>query len=453
MKQTDLFQSNAGTSPDNRPLALRMTPRTLAEYVGQDDILGPGKLLRRAIEADRLGSVIFHGPPGSGKSALARIIALTTKAHFEETNAVVAGIADIRKIIEQAKYRRDSSGEKTILLVDEIHHFNRSQQDALLPDVEKGIISLIGITTENPYFYVNQAIISRSVVFEFRAQSEDGLRLVLRRALEDKERGLGAYKVVMTPDAERHLIEQSGGDARRMLNALEIGVLSSAPGTDGVIRYDMSVAEESVQKRNIRYDKSSDEHYDHISAFIKSMRGSDPDAALYWMAKMLEAGEDPRFVARRVIICAAEDVGNADPRALMLSAAALQAVEFVGMPEGKIPLAQAVTYVATAPKSNAAYMALHRAEEEVRNGEPRPVPNHLKDPSMDGKTRGHGKGYRYPHDFPGHFIEQVYWPDPKVLYEPSDQGYETKIAERLSAWRKNRDAAAGAQHKGRTERT
>jgi len=451
MNQSDLFIKDDSVHRDNRPLALRMTPRTLDEFTGQGNILGPGKLLRRAIEADRMGSVIFHGPPGSGKSALARIVAQTTQSHFEETNAVVVGIGEIRKLIEQAKFRRQSSGEKTILLVDEIHHFNRSQQDALLPDVEKGNISLIGITTENPYFYVNQAILSRSVVFEFTALGDDDMRQILHRALEDRERGFGSYRIKMSPEAEQHLIMQGGGDARKLLNALEIGALSSAPDKDGSIGFDLRVAEDSVQKKNIRYDKSSDEHYDHISAFIKSMRGSDPDAALYWMAKMLAAGEDPRFVARRVIICAAEDVGNADPHALMLSTSVLQAVEFVGMPEARIPLAQAVTYVACAPKSNAAYAAISRADEEVQRGRPRAVPNHLKDAHLDGAGRAHGKGYQYPHDFPGHFVTQEYWPDSKVLYEPGDQGYEAKIAERLSQWRQKRNAAAPAQHKGRAE--
>lgn len=438
--QNDLFCSHADAAQrDFSPLALRMAPRTLQEYEGQTDILGPGKLLRRAIEADRLISVIFFGPSGSGKSALARIIAAHTHAHFEETNAVLIGIPDLRKIVEQAKLRRQSSGKKTILMIDEIHHFNKTQQDALLPDVEKGTITLIGITTENPYFYVNKALLSRSMLFPFTVLDAAALGRVLDRALSDRERGLGSYAVRMDADARRHLIEQSAGDARRLLNALETGVVSSSPGADGSIEFTRVVAEESLQKRMISYDKSGDEHYDHSSAFIKSMRGSDPDAALYWMSKMIAAGDDPRFIARRVVICASEDVGNADPHALMVAVAALNAVEFVGMPEAKIPLAQAVTYISCAPKSNASYVALHRAEEIVTTQQARSVPDHLKDATGDGAGKlGHGAGYKYPHDYPGHYVDQEYWPDPRVLYEPSDQGHEQKIGERLARWRKQR---------------
>jgi putative ATPase len=445
MTQDELFKNNSQELPAVSPLANRMTPRTLEEFVGQEEILGRGKLLRRSIEADRLSSVILYGPPGTGKSALARIVAQRTKAHFEETNAVIIGISEIRKLVEQAKLRRSTGVQKTILLLDEIHHFNRSQQDALLPYVEKGIITLIGITTENPYFYVNAALLSRSILFEFKALNDIALETVLHRALEDRERGLGMYTVTMTQDARQHLVRQSAGDARRLLNALEIGVLSTDPDTTGTVQFDLKVAEESLQKKTILYDKSSDEHYDHISAFIKSMRGSDPDAALYWMAKMLEAGEDPRFIARRIVIFSSEDVGNADPHALLVAIAALHAVEFVGLPEGKIPLAQAVTYAATAPKSNASYAALGRAEEEVQTHAARPVPNHLKDSHGDGDgKRGHGAGYKYPHEFPGHFVVQDYWPEPKILYEPSNQGYEAKIAERVALWRKKKGAAEGA---------
>lgn len=442
--QAELFGSPDKAAPDAAaPLARRMAPRVLEEFAGQENIVGPGKLLRRAIEADRLGSVIFYGPSGTGKSALARIIAARTDAHFEETNAVLIGIPDIRRVLEQAKHRRAASGKKTILLLDEIHHFNKTQQDALLPDVERGTVTLIGITTENPYFYVNKALLSRSTIFEFTHLGPDALGGIVDRALSDTERGLGSYRVRMDADARKHLVEQSLGDARRLLNALEIGTVSTPKDADGSVHFTLQVAEESLQKRVIAYDKSGDEHYDHVSAFIKSMRGSDPDAALYWMANMLAAGDDPRFIARRIVICASEDVGNADPHALMVAAAALSAVEFVGMPEAKIPLAQAVTYIACAPKSNAAYIGLHNAENAVAQEKPRPVPNHLKDATGDGAGKfGHGVGYQYPHDFPGHFVAQAYWPDPKILYEPSDQGYEVKIGERLLRWRQQGAAAA-----------
>ena len=451
MEQTDLFSDNTNTvSRKPLPLALRMTPKELDDFVGQGHILGPGALLRRAVESDRLGSLILFGPPGTGKSALARIIVRKTCAHAEETNAVTIGVNDIRKIVEQAKLRLSASGKKTILVLDEIHHFNKTQQDALLPDVERGTVTLIGITTENPYFYVNAALLSRSLLFEFKQHDADALSRIIDRALADKEAGLGALAVHLHDDAREHLILQANGDARRLLNALEIGALTTAPGREGVIEYTRLVAEESSQKRSLSYDKSSDEHYDHVSAFIKSMRGSDPDAALFWMAKMLTAGEDPRFIARRIVICAAEDVGNADPHALLVAEAAFRAVEFVGMPEGKIPLAQAVTYIACAPKSNAAYLAIAKAEQEVVQAQKvRQVPNHLKDSHGDGQgKRGHGEGYLYPHDFPGHYVAQDYWPDPKVLYEPSDQGHEAKIKERLNYWRQQRKRTQdGAPHK------
>jgi putative ATPase len=435
VNQVDLFVSENKAKPENIPLALRMTPNSLDEFVGQEDILGQGKLLRRSIEADRLSSLIFFGPPGTGKSALARIIAAKTKSRFEQTNAVTIGINDIRQVIKQAKSRLEISGQKTTLLLDEIHHFNKTQQDALLPDVEKGSITLIGITTENPYFYINSALISRSIMFEFKSLDKDAMKDILKNALKNEERGLGRLKVKIEDDAVEHLIAQANGDARKLLNALEIGVLSTKPSGDGTIHFNLETAQESMQKKVLLYDKSSDEHYDHVSAFIKSLRGSDPDAALYWMAKMLAAGEDPRFIARRIIIFAAEDVGNADPRALTLAVSALHAVEFVGMPEGRIPLAQAVTYVSTAPKSNASYLAVSRAEQEVLKGSKREVPNHLKDANLDGKARGHGAGYKYPHDFPGHFVDQEYWPDPKVFYEPGEQGNEIHIKKRLEYWR------------------
>ena len=436
MSQTD-FLANAAVGK-NKPLAARMAPKSFEDFMGQDNIAGDDKLLRRSIEADNLGSVIFFGPPGTGKSALARIIASKTKAYFEEANAVTIGIADIRKIIERAKARSETSGKKTILMLDEIHHFNRSQQDALLPDVEKGTITLIGITTENPFFYINAAIISRSIVFEFQPLSKEALFKIMESALADKENGLGSYKVKMSQEAKEHLVLNAGGDARKLLNALEIGVLSTKVNDKGFRNFDISVAQESMQKRAVLYDRSGDAHYDHISAFIKSMRGTDPDAAVYWMAKMLAAGEDPRFIARRIIICASEDVGMADPRALMLAVSALNAVEFVGMPEARIILAQAAVYVATAPKSNASYLAVEAALSEVKNGKARNVPNHLKDANLDGKELGHGQGYEYPHDFEGHYVEQQYWPDPVELYKPTKEGYEGRIRERLFEIRKKK---------------
>ncbi|MFH1368309.1 MAG: replication-associated recombination protein A [Elusimicrobiota bacterium] len=433
LKQTDFFSKTAKSNIEHIPLAFRMTPKSLEGFAGQSHILEQGMMLRRAIESDRLGSVIFYGPPGTGKSALARIIARKTRSHFEETNAVTIGVNDIRKIVEAAKSRLNISSQKTTLLLDEIHHFNKTQQDALLPDVEKGIITLIGITTENPYFYVNSALISRSVLFEFKPLSEKDLGQILENALNNAENGFGNHKIKLQKEAAEHLIKNSGGDARRLLNAIEIGVLSTKPSADGAVNFDFKVAEESLQKKILLYDKSGDEHYDHISAFIKSMRGSDPDAALYWMAKMLAAGEDPRFIARRIVICASEDVGNADPDALVVATAALDAVEFVGMPEARIPLAQAATYIAAAPKSNAAYLAIERALHEARNSAPRQVPDHLKDANLDGEgKRGHGVGYKYPHSFPGHFVAQEYWPNPKKFYEPTEEGFEAQIKKRLS---------------------
>lgn len=436
MKQTNFLENAA--SNKNKPLAARMAPKNFDEFMGQENIVGDDKLLRRSIEADNLGSVIFFGPPGTGKSALARIIASKTKAYFEEANAVTIGIADIRKIIDQAKARLEMSGKKTILMLDEIHHFNRSQQDALLPDVERGSITLIGITTENPFFYINAAILSRSIVFEFQALSSDALSKIMESALKDKEKGLGGYKVSMSQEAKQHLILNANGDARRLLNALEIGVLSTKINEKGIRNFDISVAQESMQKRAVLYDRSGDAHYDHISAFIKSMRGTDPDAAVYWMAKMLAAGEDPRFIARRIIICASEDVGMADPRALMLAVSALHAVQFVGMPEGQIILSQAAIYVACAPKSNASYMAVSEAMAEVKSGKVRNVPDHLKDSNLDGKELGHGQGYKYPHNYEGHFVDQQYWTDPVEFYKPSNEGFEVKISERLLGIRKKK---------------
>jgi putative ATPase len=382
--------------------------------------------------------MIFFGPSGTGKSALARIIALKTKSYFEEANAVTIGIADIRKYIDAAKSRVEMYGKKTILMLDEIHHFNRSQQDALLPAVERGIITLIGITTENPFFYINAALISRSIVFEFQTLSKNALLKIMDLALQNRENGLGNYNVEITDEAKNHLILNSNGDARRLLNALEIGVLSTNPNSDGIRVIDLSVAEESMQKRAVLYDRSGDAHYDHISAFIKSMRGSDPDATLYWMAKMLTAGEDPRFIARRIIIAASEDVGMADPRAIMLAVSALQAIEFIGMPEARIILSQAAVYVACAPKSNSVYLAIDEAISEVKNGRVRNVPNHLKDANLDGEALGHGQNYKYPHDFDGHYVEQSYWDYPVEFYKPSKEGLEVKIGERLYGLKQKR---------------
>jgi putative ATPase len=417
-----------------------MRPRTVEEFVGQAHFFGPGKMLRRILAADRLMSLIFYGPPGTGKTALAYVIANTTKAHFEPLNAAAAGIKEVRDILTLAHRRRSATGARTVLFVDELHRFNRAQQDVLLPDVEGGMVILIGATTHNPFFAINSPLLSRSQIFEFRPLSEDEIILIMRRALEDKERGLGNYKVKISDEALRHLAVISDGDARRGLNALEIGVLSATPDANGVIRYDLAVAEESIQKKAIVYDRDEDAHYDTASAFIKSMRGSDPDAALYWMAKMLEAGEDPRFIARRMVICAAEDVGNAAPMALVLATAAMQVSEFVGMPEARIPLAQAVTYIACAPKSNAAYLAIDKALEDVRSGRTLPVPEPLRDASYKGAKRlGHGQGYKYAHQYEGHWVEQDYIPCDRIYYEPTEQGHEKDIKSRLEELRKRRN--------------
>lgn len=430
----DLFQAEKPTlniNEGNSPLAAKLAPRDWSEFVGQEHLISPQSLLRRAIEADRLGSSIFFGPPGTGKTALARIAAKKSNAAIEYVNAVTAGVAELRLVVKRALDRRQANGQKTLLVVDEIHHFNRTQQDALLPDVERGNLILIGLTTENPYFYVNPALMSRSTAFEFKPLSEGHLERIVDSALSDGSRGLGQNKIAIELEAKKHLIRWAEGDARRLLNALE---LAAGAVSEGVL--DLKTAEASTQKRVVRYDKSGDEHYDTISAFIKSMRGSDPDAALYWLAKMIAAGEDPRFIARRIMIFASEDVGNADPQAIVVATAAANMVERIGMPEGRIPLAQAVTYVATAPKSNASYVALGKAQSEIEQGKRREVPKHLKDSSRDAQHLGHGEGYKYPHDFPGHHVEQVYLPDRKIFYEPSDQGYEAQIRQRLDEWRK-----------------
>ena len=412
----DLFKEE-GVS---QPLAYRMCPRNLDEYVGQTHILGQGKLLRRAIEADRITSIIFYGPPGTGKTALARIITEKTKAHFEWLNAATIGLDEIRKVIQQAKLRK-AKGIKSIVFLDEIHRFNKLQQDALLPDVEEGNITLISATVENPFFYVNSALLSRSQIFELKPLSEDDILNILHNALKDKERGLGNFNIIIDASVLRHLARMSDGDARKALSALEIAALTTNPDSNGQIIITIEIAEESIQKKVVVYDKKGDQHYDTISAFIKSMRGSDPDAAIYYLAKMIYAGEDPRFIARRIVICASEDVGNADPMALVVAVSALRAVEFIGMPEGKIPLAQATIYVAKAPKSNAAYKAIEAALKDISTEETMEVPDHLKDSHYSGaKKLGHGTGYKYPHDFGG-YVEQDYLKKKKKYYNPLNE--------------------------------
>jgi len=416
------------------PLAARMRPRTLEEFVGQHHIVGPGKLLRRAIEADRLfSSLIFWGPPGTGKTTLAMIIARRTESHFETLSAVLAGVADLRRIIGEARERRGMYGRRTILLVDEIHRWNKAQQDALLPHVEDGTIVLIGATTENPYFEVIGPLLSRARVFQFHPLSEEEVLTLLRRALADPERGYGRRSVEVTDEALAHLAHVAGGDARTALNALELAVESTPPDEDGVIRIDLAVAQDSIQRRVVRYDRAGDEHYDTISAFIKSVRGSDPDAALYWLAKMVHAGEDPRFIMRRLLILAAEDIGLADPQAIIVTAACAQALEWVGLPEAQYHLAEATLYLATAPKSNSVG-AYWKALAEIEAHGAGPVPLHLRDSSRDAQALGHGKGYKYPHDYPGHWVAQRYLPEGVEggWFRPTDQGYEREIQERLA---------------------
>ncbi|HEX9019729.1 MAG TPA: replication-associated recombination protein A [Nitrospirota bacterium] len=421
--------------PSVPPLAWRMRPRDLSEFVGQEHILGPGKLLRRAIETDRFMSLILYGPPGAGKTALAHLIAERSRAHFISRNAVTAGVADIRRVTQEAAQERAQSGKRTVLFIDEIHRFTRVQQDALLPDVEQGNITLIGASTQNPFFAIIPALSSRSQIFEFKPLTNGDITSLVLRALADKERGLGNLPVTLTPEALELIAAKSNGDARKALNALELGALSTAPGPGGAIVYDLPIAEESIQKKALVYDE--DEHYDTVSAFIKSMRGSDPDAALYWMAKMIYAGEDPLFIARRIVIAASEDVGNADPRALFVAVSAYQAVERIGMPEGALPLAQAAVYVASAPKSNASYLGIKAAMKDVEEGRLMPVPDHLKDAHYKGAERlGRGRGYKYPHDYPGHYAAQDYLPLKREYYRPTEQGEEKRIRERLAGLRK-----------------
>jgi putative ATPase len=418
------------------PLAARMRPRTIDDYVGQSHILGPGQLLRRAIEADRIQSLIFFGPPGTGKTSLAQIIAHHTRNKFERLSGVESNVADMRRVLGSAVNRLANTGQPTVLFIDEIHRFNKAQQDVLLPDVESGVVRLIGATTHNPFFFVNSPLVSRSQIFELQPLTEGDLMTLLRRAIADPERGLGHMNIRADDAALEHVARISDGDARKALNSLEIAALTTAPDADGSIHITVEVAEQSIQKKAIVYDGDGDAHYDTISAFIKSMRGSDPDATLYWLAKMIHAGEDPRFITRRMLIAAAEDVGLADPMALVLTAAAHQAAEFVGWPEARIPIAEAAVYLATANKSNSAYLAIDAALADVRAGRTLPVPKHLRDSHYKAADQlGHGEGYQYAHDHPEHFVPQDYLGAFKRYYEPTDQGVEKKIKERVERWR------------------
>src|SRR5881394_2649351 len=418
-----------------RPLAARMRPRNLAEFAGQSHILAPGQLLRRAIEADRIQSLIFYGPPGTGKTSLAQIIARQTRSKFERLSGVESNVADMRRVLATAANRLENTGQSTILFIDEIHRFNKAQQDVLLPDVEAGVVRLIGATTHNPFFFVNSPLVSRSQILELRPLSEEELFSLVQCALADPERGLGYMKIAADESALRHLAKLSDGDARKALNSLEIAALTTTPDDRGIIHIDLQTAEQSIQKKAVVYD-DEDAHYDTISAFIKSMRGSDPDAALYWLAKMIHAGEDPRFIARRIVIHAAEDVGLADPMALVLANAAFQAAEFIGWPEARIPLAEAAIYIATAHKSNSVVMAIDAALDDVNSGRTLPVPEHLRDAHYPGAKRlGHGEGYKYAHDYPEHYVAQDYLGAERQYYEPSDQGVEKKIKERLEKWK------------------
>ncbi|MBR5247352.1 MAG: replication-associated recombination protein A [Lachnospiraceae bacterium] len=437
----DLFEYMRTTTMEkDSPLAARMRPRTLEEVVGQEHIIGKDKLLYRAIKADKISSVIFYGPPGTGKTTLAKVIANTTSAEFTQINATVAGKKDMEEVVAKAKDLQGMYGKRTILFIDEIHRFNKGQQDYLLPFVEDGTLILIGATTENPYFEVNSALISRSIIFELKPIPRESIRELLRKAVYDTERGMGAYQAVIEEDALDFLADISGGDARHALNAIELGVMTTQRGADGLIHITIDVAQECIQKRAVRYDKNGDNHYDTISAFIKSMRGSDPDAAVYYLARMLYAGESVTFIARRIMICASEDVGNADPNALVVAVNASLAVERVGMPEAQIILAQAVTYVASAPKSNAACNAVFQAMTEVEQTGNLPIPTHLQDAHYKGAAKlGHGTGYKYAHDYPNHYVEQQYLPyelNGKEFYCPTGNGYEVKIKEHMRRIRK-----------------
>lgn len=428
----DLFDyMRENTMEKESPLASRLRPRTLDEVVGQQHIIGKDKLLYRAIKADKLGSVIFYGPPGTGKTTLAKVIANTTQADFKQINATVAGKKDMEEVVTEAKNNMGMYGRRTILFLDEIHRFNKGQQDYLLPFVEDGTLTLIGATTENPYFEVNGALLSRSRIFELKPLEKDDIKQLIYRAVTDSERGMGTYRVKIEEDAADFLADTANGDARAALNAVELGVLTTERSEDGLIHIDLAAAQECIQKRAVRYDKDGDNHYDTISAFIKSMRGSDPDAAVYYLARMLYAGEDIKFIARRIMICASEDVGNADPQALNVAVSAALAAERIGLPEAQIILSQAASYVACAPKSNAAYVAIQNAMENVKTTRTMPVPVHLQDRHYKGAAKlGHGEGYKYAHDYPKHYVKQQYLPDGMegtVFYEPSDNGYEKQI--------------------------
>ncbi len=432
------------------PLAARMRPRRLDEYIGQEHIVGEGKLLRRAIEADRLfSSILLWGPPGTGKTTLAQVIANTTKSHFETISAILAGKAELRELVDEALERRRLHNERTILFVDEVHRWNKAQQDALLPHVENGTVTLIGATTENPFFEVISALISRSRVFQLRNLNREETGILLDRALADKDRGYGNKRVILDEEARSHIIEVASGDARNALNALELAVESTPASRDGGIHITLDVAQESIQRRAVLYDKDGDAHYDTISAFIKSVRGSDPDAALYWLAKMLYAGEDPRFILRRLIILAGEDIGLADPTGILVASAAAQAFDYIGLPEGVYPIVEATLYLATAPKSNSAgayFKAMQKLEDEGQVS----VPRHLQDGNRDADAMGHGKDYVYPHEFDGHFTPQQYLPKRLLgtyFYKPSQEGYEAQVFERLEKWREAQRQALGFERR------
>jgi putative ATPase len=432
----DLF--DAKITGENLPLAARMRPEKLEDFTGQDHILGEGKLLSRLIDSDNITSIIFYGPPGTGKTTLAHIISNKTGSHFTKLSAVESNVADIRRVIAEAKNRTKTTGKKTLLFIDEIHRFNKAQQDVLLPDIENRTVEFIGATTHNPFFSIIAPLVSRSQIFQLFPLKETEIVQIISRAQKDKENGFGKQKVKIDKDATLFWAKASSGDARRTLNALETAVITTKPDGDGIIHITLDTAKESIQKKAVVYDRDEDSHYDTISAYIKSMRGSDPDAALYWLAKMLYSGEDPAFIARRLVICSSEDVGNADPNALILATSALQAVEFIGMPEARIPLAQATIYVASAPKSNSAYVAIDKAMDDVEKGRIMEVPDHLKDASYRGAQEfGHGIGYKYSHNSPLHYTKQEYMPEKNRYYFPGDLGYEKKIKQWLDYLQKN----------------